>query len=85
MVVIFYGSAWKCCPFLWKRMQISSLLIEALANVFGFMEARGIASFGHGNAWTSPIVWNRVDITEHFPDASPLIVLKPSAGRQSVG
>ena len=49
-------------------MQISSLLIEALANVFGFMEARGIASFGRGNAWTSPIVWNRVDITEHFPD-----------------
>ena len=56
-------------------MQISSLLIEALANVFGFMEARGIASFGRGNAWTSPIVWNRVDITEHFPDEAQMIDL----------
>jgi hypothetical protein len=32
------------------------------------MEAHGIASFGCGNTWTNWIFWNRIKITQHFPD-----------------
>ena len=33
-----------------------------------FVEVHGIPGFLHGCAWTDWISWNRVKITEHFPD-----------------
>ena len=51
-----------------KRIQAPFFFIEARPSAVGLMEARGIAGFGRGNAWTSWISWNRVKTTERFPD-----------------
>ena len=51
-----------------KRIQAPFFFIEARPSAVGLMEARGIAGFDRGNAWTSWISWNRVKTTERFPD-----------------